>query len=413
MSMIDKQQLCRRLAQQNEKKIVLISIDGVGGIHTEEQPQTELERANTPQLDALAQRSACGRTLPTGWAVTPGSGPGHLSLFGYDPLDPRYDIGRGVLESLGIDFDVQPDDVCARGNFCSLGADGLISDRRAGRIPTEECLRICEKLQAAIGEIDGVPVFVRPVKDYRFCVIFRSEKMTPHLRDTDPQQVGKAILPLAPLESHADCEATKASAAILQQFVGRALELIKDEERANGLTLRGISRKPEVNTLQDLHQLDPCCLATYPLYRGVAKLVGMKVVLGPATIGDTFDALEEQWHNHNFFFIHIKPTDAAGEDGDSAKKIAVLEEVDTMIPRLLALEPDAIVITGDHSTPPIMKAHSYHPVPVLVWGPHCDPDDVAAFGEMACNHGRLLNIPATELMPLALANADKLIKYGA
>ena len=413
MSMIDKQQLCRRLAQQNERKIVLMSIDGVGGIHTAEQPQTELEQAATPHLDDLARRSACGRTLPAGWGITPGSGPGHLSLFGYDPFDERYDIGRGVLESLGIDFDVLPEDIAARGNFCTLSPEGMILDRRAGRIPTTECERHCKRIQDAIPEIDGVPVFIRPVKDYRFCAIFRSPELSPELCDTDPQVVGKSVLPVAPTAAAANDPAALATAKLVQQFVDRAQALISGEKQANGLTLRGISRKPEVASMQELHLLNPCCLATYPLYRGVAKLVGMKVIPGPTTIPETFDALAAQWGNYDFFFVHVKPTDAAGEDGDSAKKIAVIEETDSMIPRLLALNPDVVVITGDHSTPPIMKAHSHHPVPLMIWSELCDPDDVAAFGEGACNHGRLLNLPATEIMPLALANALKLAKYGA
>ncbi|GAB4317421.1 MAG: 2,3-bisphosphoglycerate-independent phosphoglycerate mutase [Candidatus Sumerlaeia bacterium] len=401
----------KKLVQKNDQKIVMLVMDGVGGLRDPEFPQTELERANTPNLDALAAKSALGRSLPVVWGVTPGSGPGHLALFGYDPLEPQHDIGRGVLEAVGIEFDLKPQDVAARGNFCTLGPDGAIVDRRAGRLATAECVRICEALQKAISTIDGVEVFIRPVKDYRFVLVLRGAGLGAAIADTDPQQVGKKPLPLTPLDNTPE---TQRTIGILNHVIEKYMTILAGESKANGFTLRGFSKDPGLEKMDARYGLNACAIATYPLYRGVAKLVGMDVQpLAGDQIRDEFDRLEQVWTQYDFFFIHIKKTDSNGEDGNREGKIKIIEEVDAQLPRLTALQPDVIIVTGDHSTPPAMKSHSWHPVPVLIWSRLCDSDAGRRFTEAECDRGSLGVIAARELIWLALANAQKLKKFGA
>jgi 2,3-bisphosphoglycerate-independent phosphoglycerate mutase len=396
--------LMRELAIEGATKILLLVMDGVGGLPMTPDGLTELEAACTPNLDVLAARSICGLGTPVAPGVTPGSGPGHLSLFGYDPL--KYEIGRGVLEALGIGFELQPEDLAARGNFCSLDADGLITDRRAGRIPTEVGARLCEKLRQV--RLPGVDTFVEPVKEYRFVLVLRGEGLYDGLTETDPQQVGKPPLLVRPLRPEADF-----AAQLLNQWMAEARKVLADEHPANGCNLRGIAKDPGLPLMPDVFKLRCGAIATYPMYRGVAKLAGMDVLSTGETIEDEVVTLEEHWADYDFFFFHVKKTDSRGEDGDFDGKVKVIEHLDAVLPDILALEPDVIVVTGDHSTPAVLKSHSWHELPVLIWAKHVRPDSVTQFGERPCMVGGLGHIHNTDLLPLAMAYAGRLAKFGA
>ncbi len=394
------------LNTSSKGKIVLLVLDGLGGLPIEPGGKTELEAAKTPNMDALAESSMLGLQQPIGAGITPGSGPAHLGLFGYDPL--VYTVGRGVLSALGIDFDLQPDDVASRGNFCTVDENGVVQDRRAGRISTEEGKRICEILNEKV-DIPGVQVFLKPVKEYRFLLVLRGEGLKANIQETDPQQVGEKPLPAAAL----DADSEKA-AELIQEFVRQAAEILKDEEKANMLLLRGIAQLPTWPKFDDVFGLKAAAIAMYPMYRGVAKLVGMKSLPAAHSYEEEFDMLEANWADYDFFFVHIKKTDSYGEDGNFAAKVGEIEKVDALLPRLLALNPEALIITGDHSTPSLMKSHSWHPVPTLIYSKTCRPDGIAAFGESACRGGGLgVRFPAHELMPLVLAHAGRLEKFGA
>lgn len=402
--------ILKKLATKTDSKMVLLVMDGVGGMHTADQPKTELEMAKKPNLDRLALEGCCGRSMPVSYGITPGSGPGHLGIFGYDPLDPAYDIGRGVLEVLGIDFKLNKSDVAARGNFCDVDAAGIITNRRAGRLPTEECVKICKELQDAVPEVDGIKVFIMPVKEYRFAVVLRGEGLSPAIADTDPQKEG---FKPKNIEASEDSPAARKTVEILTKLTNKYYEILKPRATANSMLLRGFSSHPGMPNFQQLYKLTPAAIATYPLYRGVATLAGMDILKTGTEIADEFTTLEQNWAKYDFFFLHVKKTDSYGEDGNSAGRIKIIEETDGQIPRLLALKPDVIAVTGDHSTPPQMKGHSWHPVPFLLWAKYCDMDDVASFSEGACNHGRLGMFPAQAIMEMMLACAGKLKKYGA
>lgn len=406
-------EILSQLARRNESKVVLLVMDGVGGIHTEAAPQTALEKAATPNLDRLAARSALGRTLPTDSGITPGSGPGHLALFGYDPRAKKHRIGRGVLEALGINYDLQPGQLAARGNFCTIATDGTISDRRAERPSNEECQRLCAKLDEAINEIEDVRVEVLPVKEHRFCVLFTGEGLDHELHDTDPQQVG--LSPLG-VRSSRDEGGDARTIRVVEAFLKEAFEVLNDEPVANGLTLRGFSSHPGLPTLDELYHLNAAAVAAYPLYRGVGRLVGMKILDTGMTPAEEFRTVADHWGDHDFFFIHIKKTDSSGEDGNLDAKVAAIEAVDEALPTLLDLTsrgPHVLAITGDHSTPHVMKGHSWHPVPLLVNGPFCDIDGGNRYTESDCVTGSIGTIAADRLLGLLLANAGKLAKYGA
>ena len=417
--------LLARLAQRNDRRIVLLVLDGVGDLRTADQPRTALEEARTPNLDRLAARSALGRLVPAGTGVTPGSGPGHLALFGYEPTSPDADIGRGVLEALGLGLDFPPDVVVARGNFATVDRDGLLLDRRAGRIPTAEGERICallaRRIEAAGGVLgDGVRVEVHPGEAYRFVLLFRAVEGTPPLDagllDTDPQRLGVPPLALtAATGSSGDgaAEAAGETARRIAPAVEALQRELRAEERANTFLLRGFSSLPALPGVGELYGLHAAALAGYPIYRGVAKVCGMDVVDCGKPFEQIVDRLEERWRDFDYFFLHVKGTDMAGEDGDLAAKVAVIEEVDALLPRLLELEPDVLAITGDHSTPAPMKAHSWHPVPLLVSSELCFADDCERFTEAEAIRGAVGTIPSSELMGLLLANAGKLAKFGA
>jgi len=397
--------LMRELAIEGQTKILLLVLDGLGGLPMTPDGPTELEAARTPNLDALAARSICGLSTPVAPGITPGSGPGHLSLFGYDPL--RNEIGRGVLEALGIGFDLQPDDLAARGNFCTLDPEtGLITDRRAGRIPTEVGARLCEKLRQI--RLPGMEIFVEPVKEYRFMLVLRGEGLYDGLTETDPQQVGKPPLPVEPLRP----EATH-TAELLNQWMAEARRLLADERPANGCNLRGIAKDPGLPQMPEIYKLRCGAIATYPMYRGVAKLAGMDVLPTGGTIEAEVETLGQHWADYDFFFFHVKKTDSRGEDGDFDGKAQVIEHFDAVLPDILAFGPDVVIVTGDHSTPALWKAHSWHELPMLLWSNYIRPDGVKAFGERPCMAGGLGHIQHPDLMPLAMAYAGRLAKFGA
>jgi|TARA_B100000809_G_scaffold108945_1_gene107419 2,3-bisphosphoglycerate-independent phosphoglycerate mutase len=396
--------LTRRLQKDNGSKIVLLVADGLGGLPPEPGGQTELETANTPNLDDLASVAETGGSIPVLPGITPGSGPGHLGLFGYDPLE--YDIGRGVLEALGIDFELGPRDVAIRGNFCSIDADGNITDRRAGRIASEIGERLCEKLDVI--EIPGVEVFVRPVKEYRLVIVFRGEGLGGRVNDTDPQATG-----VPPEEPVGEDEPSRKTAEICSEFLRQAGEVLAGDSPANMLTMRGIAMLPEIPRFTDVYGLRPAAIAVYPMYRGLARLVQMDVLDAGTTLETQMDRLEATWGDYDFFFIHFKYTDSTGEDGDFDGKVARIEQLDAAVPRITALEPDVLIVTGDHSTPAKMKSHSWHPVPTLIASNHARTDASTSFGENQCNTGSLGHFEAQHLMLLALAHAGRLEKYGA
>ncbi|MCG8585648.1 MAG: 2,3-bisphosphoglycerate-independent phosphoglycerate mutase [Pirellulales bacterium] len=401
---MDIQDLTRSLHVKNDSKIVMYVGDGLGGLPQEPGGKTELEAANTPNLDALAKQGVQGGSIPVLPGISPGSGPGHLGLFGYDPL--KFLIGRGALEATGIGFELTDRDVAIRCNFASLDSDGNITDRRAGRIPTEESAPIARRLREV--KIDGIEVFVEPVKEHRFVVVLRGEGLGGEVDDTDPQATG--VPPLAPNPRD---EASKRTAEVAAEFVAKARELIKDEPKANGLTMRGFSAKPNLPTYEEIYGLRAAAIAVYPMYKGLARLVGMDVVGDAKTLDEQMDLLEQNWDKYDFFFIHYKYTDSTGEDGNFEAKVARTEDFDAAVPRITALKPDVLIVTGDHSTPSFLSSHSWHPVPTLLVAPPCRTDKCEAFGESDAVVGGLGQFEAKYLMSLALANAGRLSKYGA
>ncbi|MEZ5314581.1 MAG: 2,3-bisphosphoglycerate-independent phosphoglycerate mutase [Thermoanaerobaculia bacterium] len=403
--------LLSRLAKPADSKIVLLVLDGLGDLATAAQPATALEIAATPRLDDLARRSSLGRIVPVGVGITPGSGPGHLSLFGYDPTEPEADIGRGILEALGLGLALDARDVTARGNFATADAAGNLVDRRAGRIPTAECVRVCGRLNEALAALSteaGVELSVTPGEAHRFVFRLRGDGLSAALDDTDPQELG--VPPLAARELTPDGAAT---ATLVRRAVVAMEAAIADEPRANRVLLRGFSRLPHLPPMPSLYRMRCGAFAGYPLYRGVASACGMEVVPCGKRIGEILDVVAARWDDFDFFFLHVKQTDQAGEDGDLATKAKVIEEVDAELPRLLALAPDVLAVTGDHSTPAPMKAHSFHPVPLLVAAELAFVDRTTAFDEHQAAAGHLGTFPGPELLGLLLAHAGRLEKYGA
>lgn len=400
----------RRLAQPADTRLVLLVLDGVGDLRTAAQPDTALAAATTPNLDALARRSALGRIVPVAPGVTPGSGPGHLALFGYDPTDPEADIGRGVLEALGSEMEVRPGDVVARGNFATADAAGDLTDRRAGRIPTAESERLCAVMRRALAErpAEGVEAILRHGEGHRFVLLLRGAGLSPAVADTDPQRTG-----VPPLEPAATAPAAAATVRALEHVLAVIGEALADEPQANRALLRGFSSLPHLPPMPELYQLRLGAFAGYPLYRGVASACGMQVEPCGKKIDDVVDAVAGRWQEYDYFFLHVKQTDMAGEDGDLAAKVAVIEAVDAALPRLLALGPDVLAITGDHSTPAPMKAHSWHPVPLLLHADLCYIDRTTAFDEDQATAGHLGTFPAHQLLGLMLACGGRLAKYGA
>jgi len=399
-----KKDLIQELAVTSDSKIVLVVFDGLGGLPRNPGDKTELETAYTPNLDALAVRSVCGLADPVSMGITPGSGPAHLSLFGYDPV--QYQIGRGILSALGVDFTLQHSDVAARANFATIDAKGNVIDRRAGRIPTEKNRQLCELLSRI--EIPGVEIFVRTEKEHRAAIVFRGPGLSGRLSDTDPQKVGVPALKVEPLEDEA-----RQTAELVNQFVEQARAILSCEKQANMILLRGFDKYEALPGYAQRYRLNAAAIANYPMYRGVARLLGMTILSTGDTIHSEFETLAQHYRDYDFFFLHIKKTDSMGEDGNFEGKVNIIEEADRCFPVLMNLQPDVVIVTGDHSTPAVLKAHSWHPNPVLLYSKFCRPDQVKTFSESECRQGGLGRFPAVNLMPLMMANALKLSKYGA
>jgi 2,3-bisphosphoglycerate-independent phosphoglycerate mutase len=396
-------ELVAELRDDNNSKIVLLVADGLGGLPMQPGGKTELETARTPNLDACVREGVCGLSLPVLPGITPGSGPGHLSLFGYDPLE--YRIGRGILEALGINFNVGAKDVAVRGNFVTL-ENGIIKDRRAGRPTTDRCKAMVEKMRQV--KIPGVEIFVEPVKEHRFVTVFRGDGLGDHVNDTDPQSVG-----VPPLTAEGADDASKKTATAVNEFVSQVNRILKDDAPTNGCTLRGFARYPKIATMKEVYGLRAAAVAVYPMYKGLARLVGMDILDAGETLETQVARLKQSWNDHDFFFMHFKYTDSTGEDGAFDKKVEQIEKLDAAIPGILALKPDVFIVTGDHSTPSKMKSHSFHPVPTLLRAAIARTDGVTEFGEEACLRGGLGQFQAKHLMLLAMAHANRFGKYGA
>ena len=395
----------KKLIVPAQTKIVMLIMDGLGGLPLELGGKTELETAHTPNLDKLAELSALGLSQPAGPGITVGSGPGHLAIFGYDPIE--YEIGRGALEALGVDFELCSDDVAARGNFCTVDENGLLTDRRAGRLPTKESAKLVELLGTI--KVDGAEFFLRPIKEHRFAFVMRALGLSDALSGTDPLKIGVATLPVRALKREAE-----STAGYVNQFIGQARQALKSQSPANMVVLRGFAKLPELPKYQDVFGLNAAAIAVNGMYRGVSRLAGMTVLDVDGDMPtDEFTTLEKHWDEFDFFYIHIKKTDTYGEMGDFDGKVCVIEEVDALMPRLLALNPDVVIVGGDHSSPAVMMSHSWHPVPTLLYSKLVRPDGIAEFGERSCARGSLGVIPAKHVMPLALASAGRIKKYGA
>ena len=400
--MIDLEQI-QDCYVSTSSKMVLLVVDGLGGLAHPETKLSELETANIPNLDAMAQESACGLTTPVLPGIAPGSGPGHLALFGYDPL--KYIIGRGALEALGIDVDLQPGDVAARGNFCTVDNEGLLTDRRAGRIPTQLSAPLCEQLDKI--ELPGIQLDVYPVQDYRFVLRLRGTGLSEQVTETDPQITGVPALEVKSLT-----QAAEKTAALVNEFVEQARKILSEEVPANMLLLRGWAQLPELPPMGSAYKLNPAGIAAYPMYRGLATVAKMNIIPTGKSFSDEVATLQENYDNHDFFFIHYKPADAAGEDGDFGAKVQALEDLDPLIPSIRDLNPDVFMVAGDHSTPAIMAAHSWHPVPFMLNSQLTRGEGVPSFDERSCGLGSIGRIPATSVMHLGLSHAGKLTKFG-
>ncbi len=395
------------LILSNDNKIIFLILDGLGDIpdpgHSH---RTPLEAANKPNIDSLAvERGVLGRTIPVGVGITPGSGPGHLSLFGYDPV--KYEIGRGILEVLGLNMDIRAGDVTARGNFCTVLGDGIVADRRAGRIETALGHELCARLGEAIPSVDGVEVTIKPGVSHRFGIVFHGEGLSDELEDADPHKDGRPL----PMPG-AKTPGAEKTASIIAGFMKKAMDVLKGERVANGILLRGFSKRPDIPLFPEKYRMDSLAITTYPMYRGIAKLIGMKVEKEPRSYTDMVSILRDHYAKYQFFFMHIKETDVAGEDGNFKAKVEAIEEVDKIVPDIYALSPKVLVITGDHSTPCALKGHSWHPVPLLIVTDTGERDGIT-FHEKNCLRGSGGTIYAKELMTLALAYGLKLDKFGA
>jgi len=392
------------LSTKTDSKIVFIVLDGLSGLPDSKSGKTELEEAKIPNMDSLAKDSVCGMSVPVSHGITPGSGPSHLSLFGYDPL--RYEVGRGILEALGIDFPLKPSDVAFRINFATVDENDIVTDRRAGRISSEKCKQLCQELDKI--KIKGVEVFVRAVKEHRAAMILRGKGLGGNLTDTDPQKIGLKIKKVNALDKESET-----TAKLANEFVEKARNILKGHHPANMLMLRGASKYENFPSMQEIYKLNPAAIATYPMYKGIVRLLGMDVLNAGETLDSEIETLKNNFNKYDFFYFHYKKTDSTGEDGDFERKVKALEDFDKKFSEIIALKPDVIVLTGDHSTPSLLKSHSWHPVPVAIYSKYCRKDEAKAFNERECTKGGLGIIHATDIMPLALANALKLLKFGA
>jgi len=409
MSQLDE--VYAKLQVKTGAKLALIVLDGLGDIATRENGgMTPLEAARTPNLDSLvAQGCAQGRMIPVAPGITPGSGPGHLGLFGYDPIE--WEVGRGVIETLGLGIELKNGDVAARANFCTLDAKGIVTDRRAGRIATEVCERLCGILSSKIKKLGTAQVMIYPGKEHRFVVVFRGAGLEGPLTDTDPNREGLPIATSKPVNPKSAGQ--KKVAKLIADFYAAALPLLKNEAPANGFLMRGVAHQPDIPTFEQRYGLKAAALAVYPMYKGLSQLVGMTKIEGPETITQQFERYVKEYENYDYFFIHYKYTDKAGEDGNFAAKVKAIEDFDEALPVLLARKPDVLVITGDHSTPCAVKGHSWHPQPVLIHSAFSGSDKLDRFTETGANIGSLGIFEAKYLMRLMQANAKMFDKYGA
>jgi 2,3-bisphosphoglycerate-independent phosphoglycerate mutase len=394
----------RALATDNGSKILLVVMDGLGGLADAEHG-TELEEASTPNLDRLAAEGATGLLEPVGPGITPGSGPGHLALFGYDPME--FELGRGALSAAGLGFDLQPGDVAARGNLASLDADGRVTDRRAGRIPDDEAGEVVDRLQRDV-HVEGVEVFFRPEAQHRVLVVLRGAGLDPRVTDTDPQSTG-----IQPLEPAAMDPAAERTLEVVRSLDSEVRRVLSGHEKAHVLLLRGFDSLRDLPSFRSRTGMRAAAVAVYPMYRGISKILGFDVLGPPSGLEEQARLLEQRWDDFDFFFVHHKATDSAGEDGNRGAKIAAIEQLDAALPSLLARGPDVVAVTGDHATPTQMAAHSWHPVPALVHGPRVGRDEVERFGETWCRSGSLGLRPSKTLLPILMANAGRLAKFGA
>ncbi len=397
--------LISSLAIPNDKRIVLLVMDGLGDVDNSGKGSA-LQQAKRPNLNALAARSAVGLLTPVATGITPGSGPGHLGLFGYDPL--VYEVGRGVLSALGVEFPLENTDVAARLNFCTIDKNGNITDRRAGRIPDEENRRVLAKIKAKLRTPAGMEVFFETEAEHRAVLVLRGSHLDDNIGDTDPQQTGVPPLVASRAQYSASDTARKVT-----DIIDQVQAILADEPKANMIVARGFAKHPNWPSFAERFKLKPAAVAGYPMYRGVARLVGMPVVSRPTTAADVCTEAANAMKDYNFIYAHFKYTDKTGEDGDLAGKIMRIEEMDAALPKLLAAKPDVLIITGDHSTPPSMKSHSWHPVPVLMAAPHLRGGGPETFDEVACRCGEIGVIPSKEILPLAMAHTGKLEKFGA
>ncbi len=396
--------LLQTLAQPAQTKLVLLVLDGLGGLPRAPGGPTELEAASTPNLDRLAGEGQAGLSQPVGLGITPGSGPGHLALFGYDPVASN--IGRGALSALGLGLRLDAGDLGVRLNFCTLDDQGYVVDRRAGRIDTRINEALVSRLNAI--EVPGVEMEFATESQHRAVLIIRGAYLSPEVQETDPQAVG--VPPLEPEPLTATAQHTSAVLRLVNEAVR---DCIAGEWPANSVLMRGYAGLPELASLKSMYGLQAVCLATYPMYKGLARVAGMAVVDGLASADEQVTALAAAWDDHDYFFVHHKAPDARGEDGDFDAKAAAIEEMDRRVPALLELGPDVLVVTGDHSTPSLLQQHSWHPVPCLFWGADVLPDTVRSFGERACGQGSLGVFPAQSIMALMLAHGGRLQKFGA
>ena len=404
---MDYDKILPGIIKKTDSKILLIVMDGVGGLPHPETGKTELETAKTPFLDEMAEHSSCGLSIPVLSGITPGSGPGHIGLFGYDPVEVQ--IGRGVLECLGIGAPVEKDDIAIRGNFATISPEGIVTDRRAGRIATEENKKIVSIISEKIKEIKGVKVSIYTVKEHRCAIVLKGSGLAPSVSENDPQKEGLPLKPITALD-----KPSEKTAEVLRELEDRVIEILKGVDTpAKGLLFRGISKLPDIKGFAEKYKLNAACIATYPMYKGVAKVVGMDVIDGLDTIEGEVDALKELYDKYNFFFLHIKKTDSYGEDGNFDAKVKIIEEADRYLSKIKGMKFGAIAVTGDHSTPALLKSHSWHPLPLMINSPYAIADDVKRFTERECAKGILGKVYSKEIMYLLLAYSLKLDKFGA
>lgn len=403
--MVGRLELLRELATGNQTKMVLLVIDGLGGLPGEK-GLTELETARTPNMDELAARGQTGFIQPLAPGITPGSGPGHLALFGYDPQE--HAIGRGIVEALGVGAEVCRGCVCARGNFCSWGEHDIILDRRAGRISSERSRQLIERLSVEIPEVNGVRIRLYPGREHRFVAVFSGAGVSERVADADPQKDDRPMR-----WASARAPEGEFMAGVVNTFLRRAREVLENESPANGCLLRGFSGAPSIPGLKELYQLKSAALAVYPMYQGIARLLGMEVLPHNGSLEGMMRSLQAYWDDYDLFYVHFKKPDLRGEDGDFHGKVEALEEIDFHLTTVMDLMPSVLAITGDHSTPSVLRAHSWHPVPLLLASPQGLPDETVIFGERSCSRGSLGIVKGQELMGLMLGHALRLLKYGA